>query len=303
MSNTGSLVLNLAKEQLTEDQHRQIVERVPMRSSLTYNGLYFGEYHEPFLETPEHSHPQHEIVTLHFQESTQVEWTIEGRIQNTSIVDSSVCFFPAHSTHRAVCQTAGSFSLLTLDLAQVASVAYEDVKVDRIELISQVNVFDPVVHHIEQLLRLELQGSEFGNHLYVDSLATALSIHLIRQYATQQPRQREFLTGLTPHQLRTVLEYIQAHLDENLSLELIAQVAGMSRYHFIRRFKQTMHESPYQYLIGQRIEQAKQLLLVSQLSISDIAIACGFANQSHLTKHFKQRVGITPHLFRKTTQQ
>lgn len=303
MSNTGSLVLNLAKEQLTEDQHRQIVERVPIRSCLAYNGFYFGEYHEPFLETPEHSHPQHEIVTLHFQESTQMEWTIEGRSQNTPIVDRSVCLFPAHSTHRAVCQTAGSFSLLTLDLAQVASVAYEDVKVDRIELISQVNVFDPVVHHIEQLLRLELQGSEFNNHLYVDSLATALSIHLIRQYATQPPKQREFLAGLTPHQLRTVLEYIQAHLDENLSLESISQVAGMSRYHFIRRFKQTMHESPYQYLIGQRIEQAKQLLRVSQLSIADTAIACGFANQSHLTKHFKQRIGLTPQLFRKTTQQ
>ncbi len=302
MSNTDSLVLNLANDQLTENQHKQIVERVPIRCSF-YNGLYFGEYYEPFLETPEHSHPQHEIVTLHFQESTQMEWMIEGRSQNTSIVDSSICLFPAHSTHRAVCQTSVNFSLLTLDLAQIASVAYEDVKVDRIELLSQVNVYDPVVHHIEQLLRLELQGTEFGNHLYIDSLTTALSIHLIRQYATQLPKQREFLTGLTPHQLRTVLEYIQANLDQNLSLESIAQVAGMSRYHFIRRFKQTMHESPYQYLIGQRIEQAKQLLKVSPLSIADTAIACGFANQSHLTKHFKQRVGITPQLFRRTTQQ
>ena len=302
MSNTGSLVLNLAKEHLTEDQHRQIVERPPMRSCLAYNGLYFGEYHEPFLETPEHSHPQHEIVTLHFQKSTQVEWMIEGRIQKTSIVDRSVCLFPAHSAHQALCQSASRFSLLTLDLAQVASVAYEDVKVDHIELIPQVNVFDPVVHHIEQLLRLELQGSEFGNPVYVDSLATALAIHLVRQYAAQPLKQREFSTGLSPYQLRNVLEYIQAHLDENLSLEAIAQVVGMSRYHFIRRFKQTMHESPYQYLIGQRIEQAKRLLK-SQLLIADIAIRCGFANQSHLTKHFKQRVGITPQLFRKTTQQ
>lgn len=303
MSNTRSLVVNLAKEHLTEDQHRQIVERPPMLSCLACNGLYFGEYHEPFLETPEHSHPQHEIVTLHFQESTQVEWMIEGRIQNTSIVDSSVCVFPAHSTHRAFCQTAGSFSLLTLDMAQIASVAYEDVKVKQIELIPQVNVFDPVVHHIEQLLRLELQSSEFSNHVYVDSLATALSIHLIRKYATQLPKQREFLTGLTHHQLRNVLEYIQAHLEENMTLDAIAQVAGMSRYHFIRRFKQTMHSSPYQYLIQQRLEQAKHLLLGSHLSIAEIAIACGFANQSHLTKHFKQRVGITPQIFRKATQQ
>ena len=303
MSNTGSLVVNLAKEHLTENQHRQIVERPPMRSCLTYNGLYFGEYHEPFLETPEHSHPQHEIVTLHFQESTQVEWMIEGRIQTTSIVDSAACVFPAHTTHRAFCNEVASFSLLTLDLAQIASVAYEDVKVEQVQLIPQVNVFDPVVHHIEQLLRLELQGSEFSNHVYVDSLATALSIHLIRQYGTQPLKQREFLTGLSHHHLRNVIEYIQAHLDENMTLDALAQVAGMSRYHFIRRFKQTMNESPYHYLIGQRLEQAKQLLKVSHLSIAEIAIACGFANQSHLTRHFKQRVGITPQIFRKATQQ
>lgn len=303
MPNDGSLVLNLSKERLTEDQHRQIVERAPSRSSLTYNGLYFGEYHEPFLETPEHSHPQHEIAILHFQKCTQIEWMVEGRRRDTSIVDNSVCLFPARSAHRATCKIAGSFSLLTLDPTQIASVAYEDVKVDQIELMSQINVFDPVIHHIEQLLRLELQGSEFSNHLYVDSLTTALSIHLIRQYATHLPKQRDFLTGLPPRQLRIVLEYIQAHLDENLSLESIAQVAGMSRYHFIRRFKQTMNESPYQYLIRQRIEQAKQLLKVSQLPISDIAVNCGFANQSHFTKHFKQRVGITPQLFRRTTQQ
>lgn len=302
MASTGSLIVNLGEEFLTEDQHKQIVERAPVRSCLAYNGMYFGEYHEPFLETPEHSHPQHEIVTLHFQESTQVEFTVEGRTQTTSIVDNSVCLFPAHSTHQVFCQTAGSFSLLTLDIAQIASVAYENVKVDQIELLPQVNVFDPVVHHIEKLLRLELRGSEFGSFVYVDSLATALSIHLVRQYTTLPLKQREFTTGLSRHQLRNVLEYIQAHLSENMTLDALAQVAGMSRYYFIRRFKQTMHESPYQYLIGQRLEQAKRLLK-SHLPIADIAISCGFANQSHLTKHFKQRLGITPQLFRKTTQQ
>ncbi|XGV94775.1 MAG: helix-turn-helix domain-containing protein [Leptolyngbya sp. BL-A-14] len=299
MSNTGSLILDLAKKQLTESQHKQIVERVPIYSSLACNGLYFGEYHEPFLETPEHSHPQHEIVTLHFQEPTPVEWAIDGRTQKTLMPNSSVCLFPAHTLHRAQCSTASHFSLVTLDLAQIASVAYEDMG-DRTELLPQVNVFDPVVHHIEQLLQLELQGNRFGNSVYVDSLATALSIHLIRQYANQPLKQREFSAGLSPYQLQNVLEYIQAHLSENITLDAIAQVAGMSRYHFIRRFKRTMHESPYQYLIGQRLEKAKQLLK-SQLAIAEIAVACGFADQSHLTKHFKQRIGVTPQVFRKTT--
>lgn len=83
----------------------------------------------------------------------------------------------------------------------------------------------------------------------------------------------------------------------------MAQMLGISRYYFIRIFKQTFGITPYQYLLQHRIERAQCLLKQSKLSLSDIAIECGFANQSHLTNHFKRQLGITPKTFRQKAEQ
>jgi len=73
----------------------------------------------------------------------------------------------------------------------------------------------------------------------------------------------------------------------------------MSESHFSRSFKQSAGIAPYQYLMQQRVERAKQLLKQQAISISDIALDCGFANQTHLTKVFRQMTGVTPKAYQK----
>lgn len=106
------------------------------------------------------------------------------------------------------------------------------------------------------------------------------------------------MNELTPEQLRQALVYIQEHLTEEISLEAIANDLDMSRYHFSRLFKQSMGVSPYHYVLQQRVERAKQLLKQKELSITDIALECGFANQTHLNKHFRQLTGMSPTTYR-----
>ncbi|MCU0570810.1 MAG: helix-turn-helix transcriptional regulator [Oculatellaceae cyanobacterium Prado106] len=72
----------------------------------------------------------------------------------------------------------------------------------------------------------------------------------------------------------------------------------MSRYHFASLFKQSMGVSPYQFILMQRVERAKQLLKQSELTLTAIASMCGFANQSHFIRRFRQWVGVTPKVFR-----
>jgi hypothetical protein len=127
MSKAKQLVLDLTERYITAESHQNIVVDVPMRSLCLKNGFYFGEYYEPFLDTPEHSHPHLEIVTLDFKEPTPVEFTLDGHFKKT-LFSHSTTIFPAHVPHRAICDRKNSFSILTLDLAQIASVAYEDVK-------------------------------------------------------------------------------------------------------------------------------------------------------------------------------
>ncbi|WP_197036096.1 helix-turn-helix domain-containing protein [Fischerella sp. PCC 9605] len=102
--------------------------------------------------------------------------------------------------------------------------------------------------------------------------------------------------------MQQAIDYIQAHLAEDISLETIATEVGMSRYYFCRLFKQSTGMSPYQYLLKCRIERAKVLLLQGQQSITDIAIQVGFANQSQFGRHFKRFTGVTPKQFWQRSQ-
>lgn len=91
-----------------------------------------------------------------------------------------------------------------------------------------------------------------------------------------------------------VIEYINEHLQYNLRLAEIAAIAKFCEFYFCRLFKQSMNMSVHQYVIQQRVERAKQLLLQGQMPIIDVAYKSGFANQSYLNLHFKRLTGVTP---------
>jgi AraC family transcriptional regulator len=103
-----------------------------------------------------------------------------------------------------------------------------------------------------------------------------------------------------PYHLSYAIDYINTHLDQELSLDQLCAIAKLSPYHFARSFKQMTGLSPHQYIICQRVERAKKLLLEAQMSIAEVAIACGFTHQSHLNRHFKRLVGVTPRTFLKS---
>jgi AraC family transcriptional regulator len=112
--------------------------------------------------------------------------------------------------------------------------------------------------------------------------------------------QSHVIDGLFPSHFNYIVNYINAHLDQELSLDELCTIAKLSPYHFSRSFKQTIGLSPHQYIICQRVERAKKLLLKGQMSIAEVAIACGFTHQSHLNRHFKRLVGMTPRAFLKS---
>jgi AraC family transcriptional regulator len=104
--------------------------------------------------------------------------------------------------------------------------------------------------------------------------------------------------GMPPSRLRRVTDYIHSHLDENLTLDKMAELAQMSRYHFGRLFKQSTGLSPHQYLLRQRIAKAKELLADEGLSINEIGHRCGFASRAHFTTAFRKMVRTTPRKYR-----
>jgi AraC family transcriptional regulator len=145
----------------------------------------------------------------------------------------------------------------------------------------------------------ELRGGGLGGPLLIESLATALSVHLIR-HITGPHRLPASADGvLTPRKFRSVIEYITENLEGSPTLEQMAAVVHLSPYHFARQFKATTGLPPHQYVIARRVERAQHLLRANdQLSLVDVALRVGFADQSHFSLHFKRIVGVTPRQFR-----
>jgi AraC-like DNA-binding protein len=108
--------------------------------------------------------------------------------------------------------------------------------------------------------------------------------------------------GLPSAALRRVHDYIDAHLSDSIELVELAAIAGLSIFHFARQFKHSAGVTPHHYLVSRRVERAKELLAGANLSLSEIAFASGFADQSHLTRHFRQIVGMTPGQFRRSLE-
>jgi len=104
--------------------------------------------------------------------------------------------------------------------------------------------------------------------------------------------------GLPPRALRRVREYVIAHIEENISIQALASMVGLSRFHFTRAFKQSEGVTPHRYLLQCRVKRAQELLAATELPLSEIALAAGFSDQSHCSRRFRELVGITPSRYR-----
>jgi AraC family transcriptional regulator len=142
-------------------------------------------------------------------------------------------------------------------------------------------------------------GGGDGEELLVESLATILSVHLIR-HITGPPRLPVPADSvLARRKLHSVIEYIMENLEGSPTLGQMAAVAHLSPYHFARQFKAATGLAPHQYVIARRVERAQHLLRKDdELKLAEIALHAGFSDQSKFSFHFKRLIGVTPRQFR-----
>lgn len=174
----------------------------------------------------------------------------------------------------------------------IQNIAQEITRFDpaNVELSDQFLLHDPQVEHISFALFSELLEGGKNGKLYRDSLSTALTVHLLQKYATGTLQSRP----LPQQGFGRVLEYIDSHLTEDISLATLAQTANISTSHFTALFKQSIGVSPYQYILTRRVKRAQELLIHSNLTVAQVASEVGFYDQSHLTRHMRRLLKITP---------
>ncbi|MEM9194723.1 MAG: AraC family transcriptional regulator [Myxococcota bacterium] len=160
--------------------------------------------------------------------------------------------------------------------------------------------FDPAVYSLSHRLLAEAeQGSPHGV-LYADHVVDALVRALLRRsgYLTAYPTEPKTLSSRT---LSRLFEYMHAQVADPIELDDLAAVAGMSRFELSRRFKATTGQSVWQYFLAVRCERAAELIAQhgKVASLPFLAVECGFHDQSHLSRHFKQFLGVSPGAYRK----
>jgi AraC family transcriptional regulator len=219
----------------------------------------------------------------------------DGRLHNPIVQQRDIILVPAGQPSYWYPQKDCSSVHISLEPELIEQVAEaSEVDGQRFSLINCFGREDLQLYQVALLLLAELQSGGIMGRLYVESLTQALAINLLRHYSTITQTITSGNRNLTHTQVKQAIEYIHTYLDRDLSLVEIAEVTNISPTYFASLFKREIGISPHQYVIQQRVEKAKEMLLKTDLAIADIALQVGFSSQSHLTQQFKRVTGITP---------
>jgi AraC family transcriptional regulator len=263
-----------------------------------WSDVMLEQRHVPSSERADVMYKRH-VVAINIGHSITWEFKKKGRFQRVFKARGAISFFPSHQPFSGRLKVErGVFAdvlFLALDHVFVSRVAVGlELDSDRIELIEQRRGSDPTLHHIAMALRAGVQSGAALDRMYGEGLSTAVAAHLLREYGAAVLGPKRQYGGLPRAKLVRALEYIQDQLDADLTVSGIAQAIGMSPYHFTRLFKESTGQSPHQYLVEARVRKAKELLTTGKFTISEAASHLGFADQSHLTRHFKRVFGLPP---------
>ncbi len=159
---------------------------------------------------------------------------------------------------------------------------------------------DPILYQLAQTMASVISRGEYAPTLLTDYLALAFHAHVARTYGGATSDRLVVKGGLSPWQLRRVYEFIEKHPGMNPSISELASECGISESHFARAFRRTVGMAPHEWLIKCRVQKAKEMLMIAGgLSLAEIALVCGFVDQSHFTRVFSKREGKSPGTWRR----
>lgn len=240
-----------------------------------------------------HTHDFHSITVLLSSPGSSIWCYGDGKCRSVRPTAGDVFFCPAHVTTAVRCEKAFESILLCLSPAIFERVADVSGRVPLGNATPAIMRKDTFLERVVTTLADEVDREDLaGGELFATSLATAVGIHLSREYSSgsdsSKPEAR-----LSDDELARLDQHIVCNLDSPLTLEVLASLVEKSRFHFSRLFKSSTGMTPHRYVIRRRVERARELLRTG-CSIAQVAAEVGFASQSHLNSHIKQAFGCTP---------
>lgn len=186
------------------------------------------------------------------------------------------------------------FLLMEISPASLVRIADEADFSNVTSLVVDTASQDTVLSNLARALIPALERSEKTSQLFVDQLATAIGTHLVQCYGGRAATSSSQSRRLSRTHELLAKSLLLEHLDGDISILEVARACNLSRGYFTRAFRETTGTTPYRWLLGERIARARDLLRTTNIPLSELAISCGFADQSHFTRVFTSIVGTTP---------
>ena len=266
------------------------------KTGLPGKGLIYASH--PACEYKEHSYQQHGIF-VHLKPEYHSLRRMGDSVEVENVNVGDIAIIPANVNHWQRIDTAVVEGIvLAIEPDIISNIARETVNPDSVELLPTFAKPDALLQGIALSLKANLDSGAYDK-LYAESLFNAISMHLLTNYCTRKfnPNYKES-SGLAPFKLKQILDLIGDSFTEEVSTSQLANYLHMSQFHFTREFKKSVGVTPYHYIMQQRVKMAKRVLKQQDASIAEVAVECGFSNQSHLGRVFKQHTGTTPKRFR-----
>jgi AraC family transcriptional regulator len=242
----------------------------------------------------------HAIVCMHLGPSVEVRCVRGGIVRSGREVAGDLDIVPARTASTWETRQGGTTLIICVPDALLRAVA---VRLERdpasIEIADRFQMRDPVIEHIAWTIKADIDTHRAGGGVLRDSLGVALAARLLQRHYRGSLPMRDVRGGLSHGALERVVAHIEDNLACKLSLPEIAQVAGMSVSHLKTLFRNSTGLPVYEYVLRRRVERAQLMLRNHKLSIAEVALATGFAHQSHLARHMHKILGYTPSAVRK----
>src|SRR5579862_2576455 len=189
-------------------------------------------------------------------------------------------------------------SHLQLGISDQALMACSDGAYGEVELRPSRKFADPRLSAMVAAVHAEMLAGFPSGRLFLDSIEQAMAVTLVNGHAVRHRAVQFSRGGLGPARLRRIKELIHAKLEDDLSLDDMAQSVGLSTAHFARMFRKSTGETPHQFVLRQKLERAKGMLRAPDGRVLDVALACGFKTQQHFAQVFRGVWGVSPTEFR-----
>jgi AraC family transcriptional regulator len=188
---------------------------------------------------------------------------------------------------------------LSVAISDTALRAACDGMASEVELRGSPKLEDARVGALVAAVNAERIAGFPSGRLFLDSVEQALAVALVTGHAVRRYDIRVNHGGLGPARLRRITELVHAEIEDELSLDKMAETAGLSTAYFSQMFRQSTGESPHQFVLRHRVERAKAMLRASEMRVLDVAVACGFKTQQHFARIFRQICGTSPTEYRR----